>query len=124
MPIRSFKDLDVFKNLYQASLTVLKEIIPKLPIEEKFNLKDQLRRASMAPCAIIAEGYAKKNQKRAWKKYLEDAIGECNEMIVHLSYTKDIYGDKVDVLLCDKLIEIYDISGKQLYTLSKNWQNF
>jgi len=43
MPIRSFKDLDVYNNLYQASLTVLREILPKLPEEEKYNLKDQRR---------------------------------------------------------------------------------
>lgn len=124
MAIRSFKDLDVFNNLYKASLVVLKEILPKLPEEEKFNLKDQLRRACMAPCAIIAEGYSRKNQKKAWKKYLEDAIGECNEMIVHLSYVRDYYGDKFDPSLTQKLIEIYDVSGKQLYCLSEKWQNF
>jgi len=122
MAIRSFKDLDVYNNLYKASLIVLKEIIPKLPEEEKFNLKDQLRRACMAPCAIIAEGYSRKNQKKAWKKYLDDAIGECNEMIVHLSYVRDLYNKIIDPNLCTKLIETYDISGKQLFTLGKNWQ--
>lgn len=85
MPIRNFLDLDVYQNLYKASIIVLKEIIPNLPESEKYNLADQIRRCCMAPCALIAEGYAKKNQKLAWKKYLQDAIGECNEMITHLS---------------------------------------
>lgn len=78
----------------------------------------------MAPCAIIAEGYAKKNQKLGWKKYLNDAIGECNEMITHLTYVRDLYPDRIDVGLCDKLIETYDVSGKQLYRLAQNWQNY
>jgi len=43
--IRSFHDLDVYQNSYQAMLTVFKEIIPKLPAEENFDLKDQLRRS-------------------------------------------------------------------------------
>jgi len=124
MPIRSFKDLDVYNNLYQASLTVLREILPKLPEEEKYNLKDQIRRCCMSPCALIAEGYAKKNQKLAWKKYLQDAIGECNEMITHLSYIRDLYSNKIDPNLCNKLIDTYDISGKQLYRLAESWKNY
>lgn len=124
MPIRSFKDLDVYNNLYQTSLIVLKEIVPKLPEEEKYNLKDQIKRCCMSPCALISEGYAKKNQKLAWKKYLQDAIGECNEMITHLSYVKDLYSNCIDPNLCQKLIEAYDIAGKQLYRLAESWQIF
>ncbi len=83
-----------------------------------------MRRTSIAPLGIIAEGYAKKHQKKAWKKYLEGALGECNEMITHLSFTKDIYSDRIDTKLCDSLIEIYDISGKQIFRLGESWKNF
>lgn len=124
MTIKTFTDLDVYKNLYQASLIVIKEIIPKLPENEKYNLVDQIRRCSMSPCALISEGYAKKNQKLAWKKYLQDAIGECNEMITHLSYVRDLYQDRIDRNLSNKLINVYDVSGKQLYRLAESWQNF
>ena len=34
-PIRSFQDLEVYKNLYKAMLIVHKEVIPNLPPEEK-----------------------------------------------------------------------------------------
>jgi len=78
----------------------------------------------MSPCALIAEGYAKKNQKLAWKKYLQDAIGECNEMITHLSYVKDLYSDRIDLNLCNKLIEAYDVAGKQLYRLAESWKSY
>ncbi len=37
-------------------LIVMREIIPKLPIKEKFDLVDQLRRASKALPRLIAEG--------------------------------------------------------------------
>lgn len=122
--IRNFKDLRVYQNLYKAALIVLKEILPKLPESEKYNLKDQAGRACMAPLAIIAEGYAKNHQPRAWKKYLYDAIGECNEMITHLSFIRDLYPDRIDSKLCDSLIETYNISGKQLYCLAENWKSF
>ena len=120
--VRSFRDLHVYKRLYNTMLLVMKEVLPSLPKEERFSLSDQMRRAAKAPLAIIAEGYAKKNYKRDWIKYIRDAIGECNEMIVHLSCCRDIYGDRVDAVLVDKLINEYDISGKQLYRLAESWK--
>lgn len=119
---RSFLDLEVYQNLYKAMITVLTKITPHLPKEERFDLADQMRRACKAPPALIAEGYAKKNHKKEWQKYLNDAIGECNEMIVHLSCAKDVYANYVDSHLCQNLIEIYDIGGKQLYRLAESWK--
>lgn len=118
-PARSFLDLDVYKLLYKASLKVIKEVIPQLPKSEKFDLGGQMNRACKAPPALIAEGYAKKHQKRAFGKYIDDAIGECNEMITHLSFARDL--GYVDTRLCDELIKAYDIAGKQLYSLGKSW---
>jgi four helix bundle protein len=103
-------------------ITVLTKIVPKLPKEEKFDLGGQMRRACKSPPALIAEGYAKKHHKKEWQKYLNAAIGECNEMIVHLSCTKDVYSSYVDANLCQNLIYIYDISGKQLYRLAESWR--
>ena len=82
--INSYKDLFVYQNTYKAMLVVLKEIILNLPKEEKFDLVDQMRRCCKACPALIAEGFAKRYQKRNWNKYLEDAIGEINEMQHHL----------------------------------------
>ena len=119
---RSFQDLDVYKRLYDAMIIVLTKVILELPNEEKFDLVNQMRRACKSPVALIAEGYAKKNYKRDWQKYLNEAIGECNEMIVHLSCCKDVYSKHVDVRLCQELIKTYDISGKQLYRLAESWR--
>jgi four helix bundle protein len=122
MGIRSFQDLDVYKRLRDAMIIVAKEVLPSLPKEEKFGLIDQMRRASKAPLAIIAEGYAKKNYKKDWMKYINDAIGECNEMIAHLSCCKDIYDQDISKEVIKKLIDEYDISGKQLYRLGESWR--
>jgi hypothetical protein len=37
-PIRSFKDLEVYQNSYKAMLIVMKQIVPKLPEAEKYDL--------------------------------------------------------------------------------------
>ncbi len=123
-PIRSFRDLVVYQNTYDAAIIVMTKIVAKLPDEERNGLKNQMARACKSIPALIAEGYAKKHQRKHFQKYLDDAIGESNEMITHLSFCKDIYGSLIEEWLCDKLIEIYDIAGRQLYTLSKKWKNF
>ncbi len=42
--IVSFRDLEVYQETYQAMLVVMRQIIPKLPESEKYDLKDQLSR--------------------------------------------------------------------------------
>lgn len=116
-----FADLNVYQNLYQAMLKVHKEVLSKLPPSEKFGLIDQAGRASKSPCALIAEGYARRQWGKEWNKYLREAMGECNEMIVHITMIRDLYGDLVGVELCNELIKTYDISGKQLYRLAESW---
>lgn len=123
-PIKGFQDLEVYQRLYQAMLITLKEIVPKLPSEERFDLKDQLRRCCKSSPALIAEGFAKRYQKRSWKKYIDDTTGECNEMIHHLSVCKDVYFDFVSCKTCDNLISEYDISCRQLSALKAVWTNY
>jgi len=122
--IVSFKDLEVYRNTYEAMLIVMKEIVFKLPDSEKYDLKDQLSRACKAIPRLIAEGYAKRHQKAGFQKYIDDAMGECNEMVVSLSQARDIYSSSVDNKLSEKLIDIYDKSGRQLYKLGSAWTNF
>lgn len=118
-PIASYRDLEVFSNSYAAVLRVFKEVLPKLPNSERFDLRDQICRSAKAIPRLIAEGYAKKHQKAGFQKYLDDAMAECNELVVSLSQSKDLYG-----ISCDELIKIYDITGRQLYRLSLAWNNF
>jgi four helix bundle protein len=123
--ITSFHDLEVYRNSYAAMLIVMKEIVPKLPNSEKYDLRDQLSRACKAVPRLIAEGYAKRHQKAGFQKYIDDAMGECNEMIVSLSQCRDIYPKFIgDVKRCDELIDMYDKTGRQLYKLGNSWTNF
>lgn len=122
--IKSFIDLDVYQNLYQAMLLVHKNIVPELPRDEKFDLASQLRRASKAGPALIAEGFAKRYQIRQWKKYLNDTIGESNEMIHHLSVCIDIYPEYINDKLCLELIDLYDKCCRQLTRLGQVWTDY
>jgi four helix bundle protein len=116
--ITSFRDLEVYQGTYQGCIEVMTKIIPNIPDIEKNDLKNQLRRSVKAVPRLIAEGYAKRHQKHGFQKYLDDAMGECNETIVGLEQSKDLYGEKVDKVLCEKLIDL------QLYNLSSAWSKF
>ena len=102
----------------------MKEIVPKLPDSEKFDLKDQLSRSSKAIPRLIAEGFAKKHQKAGFQKYLDDAMAESNETQVSVCQSKDIYQKFVDINICDRLINEYDIISKQHYHLREAWSKF
>jgi four helix bundle protein len=121
-PIRSFYDLNVYQSTYETSIVVLTKIIPKLPKEEQFDLTQQLRRSVKAVPRLIAEAYSKRHQKRGFQGLIDDAMEESNETIVSLSHVKDAY--KIEVQLCEKLIDVYDKASRQLYNLSLAWSNF
>jgi four helix bundle protein len=122
--IKSFRDLDVYQRTYQASIEVMTKIITKLPDSEKYDLRGQLSRSCKAIPRLIAEGYAKRHQVRGFQKYLDDAMAECNETVVSLSQCRDIYPKHINIKLCEKLIDTYDVSGRQLYRLEESWSRF
>lgn len=122
--IKSYKDLDVYNRSYKLSIIICTKVIIKLPKEEKFDLVDQLRRSCKAIPRLIAEGFGKKHQKKGFQKYLDDAIAENNETIVSLSHTKDIYFENINPNSIQKLINEYEIVGKQLFRLKQTWDKF
>jgi four helix bundle protein len=120
--IISFKDLEVYTNSYKVMIMVMKEILPNLPELEKYDLSSQISRACKAIPRLIAEGYARRHQKAGFRKYLDDAMAECNEMVVNLEQCRDIYNIKVDLI--KDLIIVYDKTGRQLYKLAMAWSRF
>ena len=122
--IRSYNDLDVYQRSYKTSLLVMTKIIPKLPDNERYDLKDQLSRSSKAVPRLIAEGFAKKHQKAGFQKYIDDAMAESNETQVGLCQCRDIYSQFINKELCDNLVKEYDIIGRQLYRLEESWNKF
>ena len=116
--------MDVYQGTYKAMLEVFKHIVPKLPKEEEYDLKNQLRRSAKAIPRLIAEGHSKRHQKKGFQKYLDDAMAESNETIVSLSQVRDLYSRCVDTNVCSELIDSYDKASRQLYNLSLAWTKF
>ena len=122
--IGGFKDLDVYKNSYEAMLIIFKKILPILPSGERYDLYDQIRRSSKAVPRLIAEGHSKRHQNRGFQKYIDDAHAESNETIVSISQVRDLYAPPNLIELCDKLIDAYDKISRQLYNLALSWEEF
>jgi four helix bundle protein len=119
--IKSFLDLNVYKESYNLALIINKAIL-RLPNIEKYDLTDQMRRASKSIPSNIAEGYAKRLFEKEFRKYIFSAIGSCNEMVVHISFARDL--DFWRTEFCQDLINRYDIVGKQLTKLMQNWKSY
>ena len=58
-PQKDFTTLDAWKKTRTVKIFFYKEIIPLLPVEEKFNLNHQIRKASVSGTANISEGYGR-----------------------------------------------------------------
>ena len=119
--IKSFKDLEVYKEAYELAIIVNKNV-NKLPIFERNDLGSQLRRASKSVPANIAEGWAKRRFEKQFKLHLDSAIGSSNEMEVHLSMTRDL--DFWEKNFCDGLIKRYLFLGGKLTNLRNNWKTY
>ena len=122
--IRSYEDLDVYQNSYKGMIMIFKKVLSSLPVQEKYDLVDQLRRSCKAIPRLIAEGHSKRHQARGFQKYIDDAHAESNETIVSLTQAKDLYAttDKLD--LYNELIDLYDKISRQLYKLSVSWRSY
>lgn len=119
--IRSFKDLEVYQEAYELAIIVNKNV-NKLPLFERNDLGSQLRRASKSVPANIAEGWAKRRFEKEFRRYLDSAIGSCNEMEVHISMARDLGFWGKD--FCDSLLKRYLLLGGKLTNLRNNWKTF
>ncbi len=119
MPIRSFHDLDCYKNALVAISPTLKAL-ERFPKHQQFALVDQIRRASMSVPANIAEGYGHKDNQNEFKRYLRIAMGSCNEVIAHMEIAAQ--AGYLDSDSCNQLVSQWTIVGKQLNRLIQTWR--
>jgi len=119
--IRSFRDLEVYKESYNLMLIIHKQL-RNLPVFERNDLNSQMRRASKSIPGNIAEGWAKRNHEKEFKHHLDIALGSANEMEHHVEVAKDLnYWEKQ---ICLQLLDRYCKLGGKLSNLKNNWKTF
>jgi len=119
--IKTFRDLEVYKESYQLMI-LIHQSVNKLPIYERHDLASQIRRASKSIPANIAEGWAKRNHEKDFKRHLDISIGSANEMEVHIETARDLKYWNKDI--CENFLKRYSLLGGRMNVLRKNWKTF
>lgn len=84
MSIKSLETLTVWNKAKEFALRIYREVLPLLPPEEKWNLDQQLRRASNSIPANIAEGYGRFYYQEIIR-FCYIARGSLEETLSHLA---------------------------------------
>ena len=114
----SFEKLDVWQ-LSRKLVGIIYKITDKFPIDEKFGLTNQLRRAGVSIASNIAEG-SSRNSLKDQVRFIEIAYGSLMEVYTQLCIATDIaYISKEELDEVNLLIK--ELSNK-LNALSKAYQ--
>ncbi len=118
--LRSFEDLDVWK-IARSLRHELYEISKRFPIDERYALVAQLRRAAISVTANIAEGFGRFHYQENIQ-FCRQARGSLFEVLDHLITANDEgYVDAADyqrirshIFRCIKVLNGYIASLKRL----------
>ena len=85
MGVADYKELRVYRLAFEAAMQVF-ELGETFPHDEKYSLRDQLRRSSRSVCANIAEAWRKRRYQASFVSKLSDADAEAAETEVWLEF--------------------------------------
>ena len=88
MPIKSFQDLNIWKEAHKLTLEIYK-ITNNFPSAETYGLISQIRRASVSVVGNIAEGMGR-NTTKELLSFSYIARGSLTEVIYYLILSKDL----------------------------------
>ncbi|WP_233509688.1 four helix bundle protein [Pedobacter chinensis] len=102
--MRDYQKLDIWKKAHLFTLQVYKEILPAMPIEEKFALTQQIRRAAYSIPLNIVEG-SDKHTDKDFVSYLDNALGSTKEVEYAFILIRD---------LAYISLEVYELVNKSI----------
>lgn len=76
--VQSYRELETYKVAFELSMGVF-SVSKVWPVEERYSLTDQVRRASRSVGANLAEAWAKRRYEAHFVSKLTDADAENNE---------------------------------------------
>ncbi|MBD2303794.1 four helix bundle protein [Nostoc sp. FACHB-190] len=120
MSRESFKnhgDLEVYKMAFDTAMQIF-ELSKKFPIEEKYSLTDQIRRASRSVCANFAEAWRKRRYEAAFIAKLCDAEAEAAETQTWIEFAVQCH--YVDIETGRNLYKAYNSILGMLVTMIHN----
>ena len=86
--VKSYKDLTVWKRAIELSLAIYR-LTADFPVEERYGISSQLRRAGVSIASNIAEGYGRGTRKD-YKQFLAIARGSTLEVQTQLIIANEL----------------------------------
>ncbi|MBC7400753.1 MAG: four helix bundle protein [Mucilaginibacter sp.] len=102
--MRDFKKLEARKKSHELTLFVYKNILPKFPKSEQFDLHSQTKRAAYSIPLNIIEGSGRFTEKN-FAHFLDMALGSAHELEYSCLLSKDLsYIDEDLYITINKII--------------------
>ena len=117
----SFRELIVFKKAFDLAMEIF-AITKEFPVEEKYELSDQVRRSSRAVCRAIGEGYRKRQYPKNFSSKMSDADMENTETQISLDFAMSC--EYITPARYQQLIKSSEEIGKMLNHLIENPEKF
>ena len=83
--LKTHEDLNVYQIAFDAAMDIF-ELSKMFPVEERYALRDQIRRSSRSVCANLAKAWRKRRYKAAFVAKLSDCEAEAAEVQVWLKF--------------------------------------
>jgi len=115
------RDLEVYQRAREV-MRIVHDVVRAFPDFEKYDLADQMRRASKSIIANITEGFALRESVKEFKRYLRSAMASANEMEAHIEIAHDL--GYITAEVAKSMLSEYQIVGRQLNMLIQNWRSF
>jgi four helix bundle protein len=98
--MRDFKKLEVWKKSHELNLFVYKNVLPKFPRNEPFDLLSQTKRCAYSITLNMVEGSGRFTE-RDFAYFLDTALGSAHELEYCCILSKDLA--YLEQELCDKI---------------------
>ncbi len=89
MSIQGLQRLEAWRRSKDFALRIYRDVLPLLPAEEKWVLKQQLRRSSVSIPANIAEGYGRYYYQDNIR-FCYNARGSLEETLSHIVFSHEV----------------------------------
>jgi four helix bundle protein len=113
--VKQFRQLDVWRRSHALALQIYR-LSAKFPVEERFGLMTQIRRAVVSVPTNIAEG-AKRQRKLDYARFLNISEGSLAETNYLLLLARDLGYSRAESI--DSLIAESDEILRMLYALRR-----
>ena len=110
---KSYRNLEIWVKSKELAVKIYK-ITSLLPMEDRFSLADQLRRAAISIPSNIAEGQQRYSIKE-FIHFVSISRGSTAELITQLEIVSELYTELNSSVM--PLLDEYNKLGKRLYNL-------